>query len=82
MQACRGLVLPSYMEGMPRVVLEAMDLGVPVVASSIPGIRAIDPKGLSIRFHNPGDQSSLAESILAVLQRMATWRIALHVGNG
>jgi glycosyltransferase involved in cell wall biosynthesis len=35
------LVLPSYSEGIPRTVMEAFCAGVPVIGTSIPGIRAL-----------------------------------------
>lgn len=39
------LVLPSLHEGQPMVILEAKTLGIPVVASSIPGVLAMKGDG-------------------------------------
>ena len=36
-----ALVLPSYSEGIPRVVMEAFAAGVPVIGTAIPGIKQL-----------------------------------------
>ena len=38
LKACRALVVPSTYEGMPLVILEAMERGTPVIASAVSGI--------------------------------------------
>jgi glycosyltransferase involved in cell wall biosynthesis len=52
-------VHPSYQEGMPRVVMEALSYGVPVVASDLPGIKRLDDTGHLIRFMENFDVDDL-----------------------
>ncbi len=39
MADCQVYVLPSYREGMPRSVLEAMSMGRPIITTNAPGCR-------------------------------------------
>ena len=57
-------LLPSYMEGMPTVVLEAMNYGVPVIATTVGGIPEQIEDGENGFLCAPGDIGSFATSIL------------------
>ena len=61
-------LLPSYREGLPTTLLEAMSCGIPVVATSIPGILDVvtDHKtGLLVPPHNP---EKMANAILMFIE--------------
>lgn len=60
-------VLPSYREGMPVTILEAMASGKPVVATSIRGCREEVVDGVTGRLVPPGDPRALANAISAIL---------------
>ena len=57
------LVLPSFMEGLPVVLMEAMALGVPVIASRVAGIPELVRDGESGLLFDPTDWSALAIAI-------------------
>jgi glycosyltransferase involved in cell wall biosynthesis len=56
-------VLPTYSEGLPRVVFEAMAVGLPVVASAVSGIPEIVQEGVTGFLVPPGDEVELAERL-------------------
>ncbi len=56
-------VFPSFMEGLGTAVLEAMSLGVPVVASDIPPIREITNDGALARLVPAGDAAAFAIAV-------------------
>jgi glycosyltransferase involved in cell wall biosynthesis len=61
------LVLPSYNEGLPLVILEALGSGAPVIATSVGAIPEVLEDGHTILFVTPGDQRQLADKLLLVL---------------
>ena len=61
-------VLPTYSEGLPRVVFEAMAAGLPVVASNVSGIPDILEDGVTGFTVSPGDELALTERIRWVLE--------------
>jgi glycosyltransferase involved in cell wall biosynthesis len=61
-------ILPSYDEGMPMALLEAMSWGLPVIATPVGGVpQVIEPEvnGLMI---DPGDIDSLTRALTRLLQ--------------
>lgn len=57
------LVLPSYNEGLPNVVLEAFAAGVPVVATAVGGTPEVVEHGRSGFLVQPGDVGTLTRRI-------------------
>jgi glycosyltransferase involved in cell wall biosynthesis len=60
------LVLPSFMEGMPYVILEAMACSLPVIATHVDGIPEATPDGDSALLVPPGDAIALGDAIRRV----------------
>ena len=58
------LVHPSYQEGMPRVIMEALSCGLPVIASDLPGIRTIDSTGRFIKLMRNFQEDTLGQLIV------------------
>jgi glycosyltransferase involved in cell wall biosynthesis len=73
MTAANLVTLPSYMEGCPNVVLEALACGRPVVATNVGGIPEImnDSCGSLVP---PRESAALAQGLRSVLDR--TWDAA------
>ena len=61
------LVLTSLWEGLPRVYLEALASGVPVVGTRVDGAAEVVREGLTGFLTEPGDVLALAERVLHVL---------------
>lgn len=61
------VVLPSYREGLPRILLEAAARGLPLVAADVPGCREIVRHGVNGLLVPVKDSIALAEAIMALL---------------
>jgi glycosyltransferase involved in cell wall biosynthesis len=73
------LCCPSRcLEGGPTVALEAMALGVPVIAASVGGVAEVVEDGVSARLVPPGDVDRLAAALVEVARDPASticrWR--------
>ncbi|MGB7346257.1 MAG: glycosyltransferase [Pirellulaceae bacterium] len=70
--AADALILPSHFEGMPNVVLEAMALGTPVIATRAGGTVELERDQRTILWAEPTNPPSLADAILRFATDPAT----------
>ncbi len=61
------LVLPSYMENNPNVIMEALVVGIPVVAYNVGGIPDLIESGYNGYLVEPGNINELAEKIEKII---------------
>jgi glycosyltransferase involved in cell wall biosynthesis len=66
--SCDAFVLPSLMEGLPVVLMEAMALGKPVIAPHIAGIPELVKHEITGLLFRPGDWGDLAEQTLQLVK--------------
>ena len=67
--ACATMVvLPSYREGLPKVLLEAAACGKPLIAADVPGCRDLVTHGVNGFLVPPRDSVALAAAITTVLR--------------
>lgn len=80
--ASHCVVLPSYREGAPRTLIEAGAMARPVIATDVPGCRAVVENGHTGFLCTPRSGDSLAETCLRFLDMPADARYAMgHAGR-
>ena len=62
------VVLPSYREGLPRVLLESLAMKVPVIATDVPGCRQVVEHGVSGYLCQAKNVGSLQEAMITMLE--------------
>lgn len=75
---CDGLLMPSLHEGLPYTLLEAMALGVPVIASKVGGLAEVVRDGDTGILIQSGDVAGFAAGILRLHQDPA---LAARLGD-
>lgn len=68
LKGCMVYVLPSYHEGTPKTVLEAMATGRPVITTDVPGCRAAVQNGVNGYLVPAKDAQALAEKMIYALE--------------
>ena len=61
------LILPSYNEGLPIAILEAISYGLPIVATDVGDISAVVKDGINGYLIEPGNIKAMAEAISNII---------------
>jgi glycosyltransferase involved in cell wall biosynthesis len=70
---CHVFVLPSYHEGLPRTVLEAMATGRPILTTDVPGCRETVIPGENGYLVSKADVNALAERMIWFIEHPEEW---------
>jgi glycosyltransferase involved in cell wall biosynthesis len=81
LQEATIVVLPSYREGLPKVLLEAASCGNPLVATDVPGCREIVRHGSNGLLVPPRDSGALSKAIARLLDEPGTRMRMGHAGR-
>lgn len=71
------VVLPSYREGLPRVLIEASAMAKPVITTDVPGCRQVVEHGVTGLLCDARSSESLAEAMIAVHDLSLEQRLAM-----
>lgn len=65
---CDVFILPSYIEGVPISILEAMTYRLPIISTNVGGIPEIVKHNENGYLHNPGEKEKLFEYMKAIVE--------------
>ncbi|MCC7258104.1 MAG: glycosyltransferase family 4 protein [Gammaproteobacteria bacterium] len=68
LHSSRLLILPSYSEGVPNVILEALASHLPVITTPVGGIPSVVTDGVNGRMVTPGDIEGIAAMLCHLLR--------------
>lgn len=73
-ESCSIFVLPSYHEGMPRTVLEAMATGRPILTTNVPGCKETVIDGENGWLVEKANAEQLAEKMIWFIENPQEWQ--------
>lgn len=76
LEAGRAMLLPSYAEGLPIGIMEALAIGRPVLTTRIAGIPELVDSGCGWIFE-PGDEAAIAEALRGIMRATVAERAAM-----
>ncbi|WP_220755704.1 glycosyltransferase family 4 protein, partial [Shewanella sp. KT0246] len=71
-------VLPSYHEGLPRTVLEAMAIGRPIITTNVPGCKETVVDGVNGFLVEKQNSAQLAEKMIWFIENYDKWNDMAH----
>ena len=80
-EAATVVVLPSYREGLPRVLLEAAAMGRPLIATDVPGCREVIDSGKNGYLVSVKNAEELASAMDQMLQLSTEQRSAMGLAS-
>ena len=75
------VVLPSYREGLPRVLLEALAMGKPIITTDVPGCREVVNHGVNGFLVENKSSNSLAGAMMK-MRRLSSQELETMGSNG
>jgi glycosyltransferase involved in cell wall biosynthesis len=82
LRTSNAIILPTYSEGIPNVILEAMASGLPIITCPVGGIREILKEPINCLYVKPGDINEIAQKIIMLLKQIELQRsIAINNYN-
>jgi glycosyltransferase involved in cell wall biosynthesis len=78
LNTCHFFVHPSYIDNSPNSVCEAMLLGMPVISSSVGGMKTLITNGVNGFLHNPYDEYDLSGLLVHLVNN---YSLALDAGR-
>ena len=76
LEAGRAMLLPSYAEGLPIGIMEALAIGRPVLTTRIAGIPELVDSGCGWIF-DPGDEAAIAQALRGIMRATREERAAM-----